>query len=108
MMVDVFTMMVNLHMGVMEVGDLFEDAFILDVAVEWVTMRPLVWVDSIGTIVYEVIVCMEICNCSVSCTISNTDEEIKFHAVVVTLGQEETIWQASGAFIVMKIQITST
>ena len=43
--------MEHLDLNVLEVVQISEDAFIVDAAVQWVTMGPLIWVGAVSTAV---------------------------------------------------------
>ena len=60
MSMDVYAMVVHLDLAVVEVGKVFEDTLIFDVAIQWITMRTVVRVHTIVSVVDVISVFMQV------------------------------------------------
>ena len=107
-MMDVFAMVEPLHMTMVEVGKVFEDTLIFDVAIQWITMRTVVRVHTMVSVMDVVGVFMQVVNSCIFLTIGEDDHQVELQTLFIALGEEEPIGQASGTLKSLEVGIITS
>lgn len=104
-LVMVVSVVEDLNTDVLEVVEVLEDAIIIHTTVERVTVRALVRVDTVVTVVVELGVDIQVRNGCVMSAIGHSHEEIELHAVLVTLREQEPVGDPQGTLVLLQVQV---
>ena len=105
---DVFAMVEHLDLAVVEVGKVFEDTLIFDVAIQWITMRTVVGVHTMGSVVDVVGVFMQVVNDCIFFAIGNDNHQVELQTLFIALGEEDPIGKASGTLKRLEIGVITS